>query len=85
MEGGPTGWGGLPSIIHWGGWEGLPTWWVNLPGKWVTLHGQCATILMMPDHIFTVWHCNLLSEVPMSTACKIYTNVALLMCQTVKI
>ena len=28
----------------------------GLPAQWVTLHGQCATILMMPHHIFTVWH-----------------------------
>ena len=29
-----------------------------LPARCVTLHGLCATILMMPDHIFTVWHCD---------------------------
>ena len=32
----------------------------GLPARWVTFHGQWVTILMMPDHIFTVWHRNLL-------------------------
>ena len=37
--------GGCASI----GGAGLPPWCA-------TFHGQCATILMMHDHIFTVWH-----------------------------
>ena len=46
-----------------GGVAVLPAWCVTLPGQWVTLHGQCATILMMPDHIFSAWHCNLLVNI----------------------
>ena len=49
MEGVHTGRGGPPSVG--GGW-GV----AGLPARCVTLLGQCATIFMMLDHIFTVWH-----------------------------
>ena len=55
---GPTPHGGWVSGGRQWGVAGLPTWWVALPGQWVTLHCQCATILMMSDHILTAWHCN---------------------------
>ena len=47
-----------------GGVSGGRQWAGGGPPAWcVTLHGQCATIWMMPLHIFTIWHWNLIAVV----------------------
>ena len=71
---GPTPHGGWVSGGRQWGVAGLPTWWVALPGQWVTLHCQCATILMMSDHILTAWHCNRVTFMLILQMWHIYYN-----------